>query len=82
VDNSGVSRKAADAPIATLWELAWQDDRLTCAVYKREGGLQLRLESRNATILSEPFDLQPRMLARSKALRNSLKRRGWHDLHE
>ena len=66
-------------PIATLWTLAWKDDRVTCAVYRRDGALQLRLESGTATILSEPFDLQPRMLARSRALRNSLKRRGWHD---
>ena len=68
--------------IATLWELAWNDDRLTCAVYRRDGQLQLRVESETATIVSEPFDLQPRMLARSQALRNSLKRRGWHDPHE
>ena len=66
-------------PIATLWELTWKDDRVTCAVYRLERGLQLRLESPTATILSEPFDLQPRMLARSQALRNSLKRRGWRD---
>jgi hypothetical protein len=74
-----VGRAADDTPIATLWELAWKDDRLTCAVYRRDGVLQLRVESATATILSEPFDLQPRMLARSQALRNSLKRRGWHD---
>lgn len=68
-----------DTLIATLWQLAWDDSRVTCAVYRRGGGMQLRLESGDATILSEPFDLQPRMLARSQALRNSLKRRGWHD---
>ena len=68
-----------DTPIATLWKLAWKDDRVTCAVYRRDGALQLRLESATATILNEPFDLEPRMLARSRALRNSLKRRGWHD---
>ncbi len=66
-------------PIATLWQLAWDDSRVTCAVYRREDGLQMRLELGDATILSEPFDLQPRMLARSRALRNSLVRRGWHD---
>lgn len=75
-------READDAPIATLWELAWNGDRLRCAVYRRDDMLQLRLESATATILSERFDLQPRMLARSKALRNSLKRRGWRDPHE
>jgi hypothetical protein len=74
-----VGRDADDTPIATLWELSWNDDRLTCAVYRQKDGLQLRVESPTATILSEPFDLQPRMLARSQALRNSLKRRGWHD---
>ncbi len=66
--------------MATLWELTWNDDHLTCAVYRRDGQLQLRVESKTATIISERFDLQPRMLARSQALRNSLKRRGWHDL--
>jgi len=82
VDNTFRVRKEADPPIATLWELAWNDDRLTCAVYRQDGGLQLRLESPTTTILSEPFDLQPRMLARSRALRNSLKRRGWRDPRE
>jgi hypothetical protein len=77
-----VRRESDDTRIATLWELAWDDDRLTCAVYRRGGQLQLRVESETATIVSERFDLQPRMLARSQALRNSLKRRGWHDFHD
>ena len=80
VDNTfSVPREPEHTPIAKLWELAWKDDRVTCAVYRLDGGLQLRLESPTATILSEPFDLQPRMVARSQALRNSLKRRGWRD---
>ena len=67
-------------PLATLWQLAMNDDRLFCTVYRQDEGLQLRVESSDAVILSEPFDLQPRALARTQALRESLKRRGWRDL--
>jgi hypothetical protein len=66
-------------PVATLWQLAWEDDRLSCVVYRSDAGLQLRLESPTAVILSQPFDLQPRALARMQALRDSLRRRGWRD---
>ena len=66
--------------VATLWQLAWNDDRLFCTVYRDSGGLQLRVESATTVIVSEPFELQPRMLARSQALRASLKRRGWQDV--
>jgi hypothetical protein len=66
--------------IATLWQLAMKDDRLFCTVYRTGDGLQLRLESASALILSEPFDFQPRMLARTRMLRNSLKRRGWEEV--
>ena len=66
-------------PVATLWQLAWNDDRLACTVYRDLDGLQLRLESATATILTEPFALQPRSLARMQALRDSLKRRGWQE---
>jgi len=52
---------------------------LSCTVYRNTDGLQLRLESPTAIILSEPFELQPRVLARMQALRASLKRRGWRD---
>ena len=72
----------AASPLATLWRMAWNDDRLSCVVYRRDDGLQLQLESPSATILTEPFALQPRMLARSKALRRSLQRRGWQDVAE
>jgi hypothetical protein len=65
--------------VATLWQLAWDDDRLSCIVYRHTDGLQLRLESPKAIILSEPFELQPRAFARMQALRESLKRRGWRD---
>lgn len=75
-----MQRDAKAERLATLWRLAWKDDLLACVVYREERGLQLRLESASATILSEPFELQPRMLARSQALRRSLKRRGWQDL--
>ena len=65
--------------VATLWQLAWDDDCLSCTVYRDTDGLQLRLESPTTIILSEPFELQPRVLARMQALRESLKRRGWRD---
>jgi hypothetical protein len=66
-------------PLATLWQLAWKQDRLSCSVYRDGERLQLRLESPTAVILAEPFDLLPRTLARTQALRESLKRRGWHE---
>ena len=67
-------------PVATLWQLALAKDLLFCTVYRNVEGLQLRLESPTAVIMSEPFDLQPRMMARTQALRESLKRRGWREL--
>ena len=67
-------------PIATLWQLAMKDDRLFCTVYRGQEGLQLRVESAAATILTEAFGLEPRMLARTQTLRNSLKRRGWKEI--
>jgi hypothetical protein len=65
--------------VATLWRLAFDGDRLSCAVYRASTGLEMRLETGRRTILAEPFDLRPRMLARVQALRRSLKRRGWQD---
>ena len=67
-------------PLATLWQLALAEDRLFCTVYRQDDGLHLRVESASAVILSEPFELQPRVLARTQALRESLKRRGWRDV--
>jgi hypothetical protein len=67
-------------PVATLWQLAWNDDRIFCTVYRSNDGLQLRVESATTVILSEPFELQPRTFARTQALRASLKRRGWQEL--
>ena len=65
--------------MATLWRLAFDGDRLSCAVYRARTGLEMRLETATQTILTEPFELRPRMLARVQALRRSLKRRGWQD---
>lgn len=67
-------------PVATLWQLAMAQDRLFCTVYRGDSGLQLRLESATTVIMSEPFELQPKMMARTQALRESLKRRGWQEL--
>ncbi|MET0168127.1 MAG: hypothetical protein ABW318_24445 [Vicinamibacterales bacterium] len=67
-------------PVATLWRLTWKGDLLSCSVYRDGEGLELRLESPAAVILSEPFELQPRALARTQSLRESLKRRGWQEL--
>ena len=66
-------------PVATLWQLMWNDARLLCTVHRDTDGLQLRLESPTAVIFSEPFELQPRMFARTQLLRESLKRRGWSE---
>jgi hypothetical protein len=67
-------------PVATLWQLELAKDRVACTIYRHDDGLQLRLESSTAVIMTEPFDLQPRMMARTQALRESLKRRGWREL--
>lgn len=74
-----VRRPRTSNPVATLWRLAWNDDRLSCAVYRRRDKLEMRLETGGRTILTEPFEIRPRMLARMQALRRSLKRRGWQD---
>ena len=66
-------------PVATLWQLAWNDDRLFCTIYRHDDGFQLRVESATTVILTEPFELQPRTFARTQALRASLKRRGWKE---
>lgn len=63
-----------------LWQLVWNEDRLSCAVYRAGAGLEMRLECGTRTLLTEPFELVPRMLARTQALRRSLKRRGWQEI--
>jgi hypothetical protein len=65
--------------VTPLWHLAFDDSRVSCVVYHGAGGMELRLESGTGTILTMPFDMQPRALARTRALRESLKRRGWQD---
>jgi hypothetical protein len=77
-----VTNNTEARPVATLWQLACNDSRLFCTVYRSDQGFQLRLESPTAVILSEAFDLQPRSFARTKALRASLKRRGWQELSD
>jgi hypothetical protein len=72
------SRRRA-RPVATLWQLAWNDERLSCAVYRSGKGFELRLESATRTLLCEPFELQPRMMSRTDALKRSLQRRGWRE---
>ena len=66
--------------VTTLWRLSWQNDSLACVVYREADGMELRLESPRGTILSEPFRIEPRLLARTKALRAALVRRGWQDV--
>ena len=65
--------------LATLWELAWNDERISCTIYRRDDGFQLRLESTTTVLLTEAVELQPRTFARTQALRASLKRRGWRE---
>jgi len=55
------------------------DHRVSCVVYHGADGMELRLQSAGGVIFTEPFDMQPRALARTRALRESLKRRGWQD---
>jgi hypothetical protein len=68
-----------ERPVATLWELAWNDERIFCTIYRRDDGFQLRLESPTKVLLTESVELQPRTFARTQALRASLKRRGWRE---
>jgi len=66
--------------IATLWQLSWGDNHVTCAIYRDANGrMELRIESPTAVILTEAFEVQPRAMARAQALRESLKRRGWQE---
>jgi hypothetical protein len=66
--------------VATLWRLACETGEVSCVVYRDDAGMELRVESPAGTILSEPFDLQPKAMARTQALRASLIRRGWREL--
>ncbi len=73
-------RRRKATQVATLWQLAFDDDRLSCTVYRAGSGLEMRLETRRGTVMTQPFELGPRMLARMQALRRSLERHGWHNL--
>jgi hypothetical protein len=75
-----LSTSGEPRPVATLWQMALNGNRVFCTVYRSDAGFQLRLESPTGVILSEKFELQPRTFARTQALRDSLKRRGWQDL--
>ena len=66
--------------ISILWNLTFNAQQLRCVIYRGVNGLELRLESLTAVILSEPFDMEPRAMARTRALRESLKRRGWQEI--
>ena len=63
--------------VATLWQLAWNGNRVSCVVYRTDCGFELSVESPTAVVITERFDLRPRALARSNALRDALRRRGW-----
>jgi hypothetical protein len=68
-------------PVATLWQMGLNGARVRCTVHRDANGLQIRVESPTSVIVSEPFELQPRTFARSQALRDALRRRGWTDLN-
>jgi hypothetical protein len=40
----------------------------------------MRIEAGKRTLFAEPFELGPRMVQRTQALRRSLMRRGWQEL--
>jgi hypothetical protein len=65
--------------VSTLWKLTFKEQHLRCVVYRGADGMELRLESPAGVILVEPFGMEPRALARTRALRESLKRRGWQE---
>jgi hypothetical protein len=75
-----MAQAKAERPVATLWQVAFADQQLSCVVYRRRDGLRLEVESPEAVIVSEPFDMQPRALARAQALRDALLRRGWNQV--
>ena len=68
-----------DAHVSTLWNLVFEKQRVRCVVYRGVNGMELRLESATGVILREPFKMEPRALARTRALKESLQRRGWRD---
>ena len=77
--NTHTVSQAVEDPVAVLWTLVWDENRLCCAVYRCGTGLELRVESARAVIVCEPFTIEPRALTRANMLRDDLKRRGWSD---
>ena len=74
-----MEENGASRPVATLWQLTFNDERMCCNIYRDGRSLQLRVESPHTVMVDEPFELMPRMLARTRALRASLLRQGWRD---
>jgi hypothetical protein len=66
-------------PLAVLWRLRLNDNRIACRVYRNGATLQLCVESPSAVIVRERFELEPRALARARMLRANLERRGWSE---
>ena len=66
-------------PLAVLWELRLNQSHIACRVYRDGARLQLCVESPTAVIVREPFEFEPRAVARARMLRENLKRRGWID---
>ena len=80
-DNTGTVTIVDDArPVTTLWQLGLEQNRLFCTIYRNSTGFELRIETASTVILTEPFDMQPRLLARTQQLRAALKRRGWQEM--
>jgi hypothetical protein len=71
--------KRDDIPIAVLWDVEWNDHHLACRIYRQGAGMQLRIESSRAVVVAESFEMQPRALARARAVHAGLTRRGWRD---
>lgn len=76
-DKRPVKHPGGERRVATLWHLSWQNEQLSCVVYRKGDAMTLNVESPTAVIVSEPFDMQPRSLQRAHALRDALLRRGW-----
>lgn len=68
--------------VATLWRMTWEGNALACSVYRAGDRLRLQVESPTAVVITETFDLQPRVLGRARLLREALKRRGWQDISQ
>ena len=76
----GMQSPGEPEQLATLWNLHWNGDWVRCVVYRTERGMELTVESAEAVMHREQFDMQPRALARARALRAAMIRRGWADV--